>query len=214
MNLTILHTLSPRLRLCSALACASIVLLALSCTPALPPATYQQWFETHRDKLSSTLLRNGVRLVVCYLPAEIHAAREMQAFRQNSGSDTIMSNYTNTISFAVSVSSETGRNVSLLLDRDGLAGYGANVYHNSFRNTENIFLLHDRDTVKCAGYQFERGWGVSGGEDVFVVAFNKTDIKSDIKAYSLIMREITNELGTTTIKLGSIIKAVPALKDQ
>lgn len=188
----------------------TIILQLVSCTKHLSPKEYIQYMLQNKEKYSQIIERNGVKATVCYQPVELCAAREL-AFYDSLCKDSVLKNYDNSLFFLCTISSDSLGNRSLLLERDGLAGFRRNVFRHTYGHSDDIFLLDGRDTVKCSGYQFERGWGMTGDE-TFVITFNRQDIKKKVKKYRLIIREIAPELGTLDIELAELVKKAPKLK--
>lgn len=191
--------------LCAAVAVASVV---TSC--AMSPDKYMADFDRHRSKFSTAIERNGMKATITYLPSEYVAARDMLS-KPGLHADSAMKPYANSLFMALGIASKEPSNGSALLLRNGAAGWRENVLSNTFGLDEGIFLLNGRDTVKASGYNYERNWGLTG-EDVFVLTFSRSSLKSNVGNYHLVMRGVCPELGTLDAKLSTIVKNTRKLR--
>lgn len=186
-----------------------IVITGMCCTRRLSPEKYAVYIAENREKFCEVINRNGVRATVCYMPAEMYGAQRMIAY--DIPPDSAMKDFINSLFLVCTVNADSMGNKSLLLERDGILGFPGNVYKHTFGHGEDIFLLNGPDTVKCAGYHFERNWGMTG-EDSFIVTFDRRKLKEKMSGYHLIIREIAPELGTLDIQLSKLVKKAPQLK--
>lgn len=184
----------------------------IGCDSALTPDQYMQFTEKNRKKFSLAVERNGVKATIAYQPIEYYAAREMQ-FDTTLSLDSAINRYEKSVFFVLVIEAKKVKTGSILLEKNGLNGFGENVIKNSFDRTQDIFLLNGKDTVKLMAYNYERNWGI-GNEDSFLLTFSKNDLKSDLEKYDLIIRNIVPELGTVDIKIKRLMKMKKKLKGQ
>jgi hypothetical protein len=175
----------------------------------LTPEEYIDWYEAHRDRYTVTIERHGIRALVRYHPPELHVAR--QIVTAGGDTDSLLSHYTNAVHFAFGISVEGKERGSFLVERGGVREYGQRVYQNTFMRNEDIFLLRGADTVKCAGYHFDRTYGV-GGEDVFIAGFPRVVLGRKVKDFHLIVRDIAPELGTIDIPVRKLMARTRKLR--
>jgi len=174
-----------------------------NCAKVMGPQDYIKYFDTHRSRFSSTVKRNGVSAVILYMPPEYYAAREMTA-NKHLALGKVLGKYAGTAYFAVTIASDRYKSGSILLQRDGMEGFGENVMKNSFDRDKDVFLLNGRDTIKAVDYEYERNWGM-GNTDAFVFAFARAAAKTEISRYHIIVREIAPELGTVDVALANVM---------
>lgn len=188
---------------------AIYVLLMMGCTMSLTPVAYVQYFEKNRQKFTCTVERNGMRMSVCHYPTRYYVARELQSL-PDENIDKISKKYKESLFFVVTVADERRENGSTLLERNGLAGFGSNVIHNSFGRENDIFMVNSTDTVKAASCIYERNWGV-GNEDVFTVTFARSAVQKK-RNLKLRIREIAVELGTIEIPVNKLLRKGPKVQ--
>jgi hypothetical protein len=192
--------------------CLAFLFTLLSCKSdlILTPKQYMDYFEKHRSEYTKTIERNGVKAIVAYLPSEYYAARDLESDSTLSFKSTIKK-YENSLFFVFSVTGEKYQGGSILLERQGMAGFKESVDRNTFERGQDIFLLKGSDTVRTAGYHYDRNWGF-GSDDSFLLAFSKNSLKSRPESYHLIIREMTPELGTVDIAVKDLMKQNKRLK--
>ncbi len=181
-----------------------------SCTTRIKPEEYMDYMRKHSEKFSRTFKRHGVSATISYRPNELYAAQHMIA-DDSMTVDSAMKPFENSLLFTLAISADSIGNKSLLLERDGKAGFSTNVFKHTFGHKEDIFLLYKQDTVKCFDYRFERSFGMSN-EETFVIGFNKNEIKNNLHKYHLIIRNIAVELGTIDCAIKQVIHKAPQLK--
>jgi hypothetical protein len=187
-----------------------IVLLQLGCSGTLTPEKYVRYFEKNRTRFCEKIERNDIIATIGYVPNEYYAARDM-VFDTSLVANQALERYANSLIFILSIKSANGDNRSVLLGRNGYAGFKENVLRNTFERENDIFLLQGCDTIKVASCEYERNWGVSN-EDAFVLAFPKMKLKKNIGKYHLIVRNMTSEMGTLDFKVRKLLKKAKKLK--
>jgi hypothetical protein len=183
------------------LACIGV--FNFGCNSGLSAKDYLQYFEKNRDKYCKKIKRNGMVANVGFVPNEYYAAREMAADTA-LGRDKALRKYENSMFFIFSINSGNNGHQSVLLSKDGAAGFKDNVMQNNFDRDQDIFLLHGSDTVKAAACNYERNWGF-GNDDVFLIGFPRINMTKDSRNYRLVIRNIVPELGTIDVKLSEIV---------
>lgn len=188
----------------------SMICNAFFCTRHLTPHDYLSYYEKNRERYSYNVNNNGVSATISYLPSEIYAARQMLAYN-STDPEPVLQRFCKSLYLVCSIGSDDPDNPSFLLLRDGLLHHKRNVLKHTYGHNDNVLLVSKEDTIKCTGYQFERGWGISH-EDSFIMTFDKQKLKKDINTYHLYMRDIALELGTIDVPIKKIVKTSPKLK--
>jgi hypothetical protein len=169
---------------------------------AVPAQAYGEYFEAHRVRFCREVVRNGVAATVCYIPAEVYAAREIVSGSGQSVEDGLM-RYRNSLFFVVSIAGTNG--ASPLLQREGPQGYKTSVAQNTFERESAFVVVAGSDTVAASSYRFERGSHL-GTADAFVVAFSAEDVRKLGRKAVLRVRDLVPELGTVEVAVGDIVR--------
>jgi hypothetical protein len=181
-----------------------VSIFCLQCSNNLTAKEYVQYYEKNKKKYCKNIERNGIVATVCYVPSEYYAARDISNGIAAS-TDSTFARYKNSLYFVVLFKSKNGAKGSVLLQKDGIAGFKDNVLQNTFGRDQDIFLLHGNDTIKAATFNYERNWGM-GTADVFTMVFPRSRINESIKNAHLIVRNFLPEFGTIDVSLKGILR--------
>lgn len=179
------------------------LLVFISCTEkSLTPQDYLKYYKNNSNTFSKTIERNGVVAEIACQPAELYAARELEADSTKS-LDKILAKYRNSFFVKVTVR-DTEQNYRPVLHRGGPGKYKSNLYTALFDKENDALIYADRDTIRAEESIFSHE-DRTGSSDSFVLIFDRTRIDTD-RDYKLLIRDMDIRLGTLELGLKDIVK--------
>ncbi len=179
------------------------LLVFITCTEkSLTPQDYLKYYKNNSKTFSKTIERNGAVAEIAYQPAELYAARELEADSTKS-LDKILDKYRNSFFVKVTVK-DTGHNYRPVLHRGGPGNYKSNLYNALFDKEKDALIYADMDTIRAEESIFAHE-DRSGMSDSFVLIFDRTRMDPD-RDYKLLIRDMDIRLGTLELGVNEIVK--------
>jgi hypothetical protein len=179
-------------------AAGLLSLFLFTCSSTHSPERYLERFEKQKARQCIKINRNNITATVLCMPAKFFAARDAR-YDSTLSMENAEKRYSNSLFFALGIRPDSQAVPgSFLLTKGGYAEFKNNVMRNNFGRENDIFLLYKNDTVRVAGVQYNRDWGMTQ-EDQFLLTFAADQLKKNANKYHLIIREIAPELGTIDI---------------
>jgi hypothetical protein len=179
-----------------------LVLSLFGCQSSLQPKDYYTYYQKHFKRYSKAIERNGVLVTVNYMPCEVYASMDMQSDKALSSKDA-MKRYDNSLFFLVSINQ---------LDSLPVSDEIRNRFITAAYTLEKPFVLASgadsvRLSVCVADNKSMQMQGTS-----FVLAFPRKNCKKSLNTYTLLLRDLSPELGTIKIKLKEITHRAPGIR--
>lgn len=190
------------------IALIALLALATGCQRCIAPQNYFEYFEKNHDRYTAAITRNGMTAEISYHPNELYAARDMVSDTALKA-DKAIDQYKNSIFFLLTVKKLGALNPLEAAVQN--AGENEKIQRLSSDNQKDIFLIAQNDTVPVASVRAERSLGIDN-PDAFLLAFSRQNLKEKPWKYSLIIRNVSPELGTLEIRLSKIINKTPKLR--
>jgi len=195
----------------SGLLCALVAAVVAGCG-GVPVDRYEEYYRERIDSYSFSVERHRISARVSYVPAEVFVARELRAGVDATVAE-LMERYERSLFFVLTVVGEEYPHGSPLLYGNGTAGYADAVARNHFNRRDDVFVLAGDDTVHAAAYRYDKALGF-GNSDAFVFAFPADSVRPMLNDATLMIRNMTIELGTVEVPLKRIVRPTKTIRSR
>ncbi|SNT14378.1 hypothetical protein SAMN05421640_2493 [Ekhidna lutea] len=148
--------------------------IALSCTGRYDVNDLHVWINDEENGLIKERIIDDLKLTVKYLPPEVLAIKELDVEFEKAAFDSLVQVYSNQESFLISFESRLENKDVVYKNVSDKEDYNRRIEQLSFRIGELISLKTSNDKISPSLFHYERAYGTSKVNSVFLVFTDKS----------------------------------------